>query len=218
MNIVLRYFMVFKKAKPYSLFVLFMLFLTYLVNQLDRYTLTIVAKQMAREIKFGDRECSAKFTEYSKNCTGLNETTCESTVFINKTQSACEYNYNGKGSQYQAVAGTYFILTFSIMGVIVSYFADYFNNIRVLILAICVIFWSVMTISNGLIKEYWELVVLRFAVGFGEAGCNPIATSLISDYFSEDLRGSALGIYNWGIYTGYSMSIAIGNPILQKLV
>jgi len=36
---------------------------------------------------------------------------------------------------------------------------------------------------------------------------------LIADYFGEELRGLAMGIYNWGIYTGYSLSYALGNFI-----
>lgn len=48
-----------------------------------------------------------------------------------------------------------------------------------------------------------------------QSGCTPFAASLISDYFSEQLRGAALGVYNWGIYTGYSMSFALGNLITQ---
>lgn len=60
------------------------------------------------------------------------------------------------------------------------------------------------------------MILSRF--GYSEAGCNPIATSLIADYFSIELRGAALGIYNWGIYSGYSASFAIGNQILKHLV
>jgi len=41
---------------------------------------------------------------------------------------------------------------------------------------------------------------------------------LIADYFAVELRGSALGVYNWGIYTGYSLSFAIGNSILTAHV
>jgi MFS family permease len=51
-----------------------------------------------------------------------------------------------------------------------------------------------------------------------QAGCNPLATSLIAEYFIIELRGAALGIYNWGIYTGYSLSFAIGNQIIKHLV
>jgi hypothetical protein len=41
---------------------------------------------------------------------------------------------------------------------------------------------------------------------------------LVADYFPLNLRGAAMGIYNWGIYTGYSFSFAIGNQILKALV
>ena len=44
-----------------------------------------------------------------------------------------------------------------------------------------------------------------------------MASSIISDYFVESLRASALGIYNWGIYTGYSMSFALGNSVQTHL-
>jgi len=33
--------------------------------------------------------------------------------------------------------------------------------------------------------------------------------------FTQTLRGSALGVYNWGIYIGYSMAYAFGNFITQ---
>ena len=46
-----------------------------------------------------------------------------------------------------------------------------------------------------------------------EAGCTPFAVSLIADYFSEGLRATAMGVYNFGIYTGYSLSYALGNFI-----
>ena len=46
-----------------------------------------------------------------------------------------------------------------------------------------------------------------------EAGCTPFATSLLADYFAPELRGTALGVYNWGIYFGYSMAYAVGNFI-----
>lgn len=46
---------------------------------------------------------------------------------------------------------------------------------------------------------------------FRESGCGPFAVSILTDYFTPETRGFALGIYNWGIYFGYSMSYAFGN-------
>jgi predicted MFS family arabinose efflux permease len=49
------------------------------------------------------------------------------------------------------------------------------------------------------------------------AGCSPFAISILGDYFPKELRGSALGIYYFGIYIGYSLAFAIGNGIDQVL-
>ena len=44
-----------------------------------------------------------------------------------------------------------------------------------------------------------------------EAGCTPFAASILTDYFPAETRGLALGIYNFGIYFGYSLAYAFGN-------
>lgn len=49
------------------------------------------------------------------------------------------------------------------------------------------------------------------------AGCTPFAVSIIGDYFSENIRGTAISIYYFGIYIGYSMAFAIGNSIENVL-
>lgn len=43
------------------------------------------------------------------------------------------------------------------------------------------------------------------------AGCTPIATGLIGEYFSVEYRSTALGLYNTGIYIGYSLAFGLGN-------
>lgn len=91
--------------------------------------------------------------------------------FINTTngtsERVCEYNYNGQGFEYQIVAGPAFILVFTFTGIILSLFADRFRHRRVLILTICLVWWSTSTVLMGLIKSYWQLVVLRFSLGIG---------------------------------------------------
>jgi len=218
MNIFLRYVQVFRQARPYSLYVLMILLVVYMINQLDRYALSVVAQPMAQDIHFGDKSCMSRYNSSFKDyCKDRNESACEMSFDQRVNESDCKNDYNGKGYQYQLVAGPIFILIFTIMGVFISYFADSYRSYRVYILGACLIWWSSMTVLTGFVQSYWELALLRFGLGLGEAGCNPIATGLITDFFSEELRGSALGIYNWGIYTGYSMAIAIGNPILLHL-
>lgn len=49
----------FKKSRPYAIYVLFMLLLVYLTNQLDRYTLPIVTTTVGADLRYGDRSCQA---------------------------------------------------------------------------------------------------------------------------------------------------------------
>ncbi|XP_050414954.1 protein spinster homolog 1 [Patella vulgata] len=206
----------YKEVKCYSVYVLLILLLTYLLNQLDRYMLAITVKPMAQEIHFGDLGCMVNETYPSDVTKGASckANTTENCALITNNGSiehVCKWDYLGSGFQYQLVAGPIFIVIYTFMGIFIGFLADRYN--RKVLLAICLMFWSAMTLLTGFIGDYWQLVVLRLGLGAGEAGCTPFAASIISDYFSENLRGSALGIYNWGIYTGYSMSYAIGNFI-----
>lgn len=65
-----------KKTKPYNLFVLFMMLMAYLFNQLDRYTLPIVTTLSGPDIGYGDYSCMAipKYAgnaSISKQCTNI---------------------------------------------------------------------------------------------------------------------------------------------------
>ena len=46
-----------KKGSVYSLYVLFVLLMVYLFNQLDRYTLGIVTSSIGPELRYGDHSC-----------------------------------------------------------------------------------------------------------------------------------------------------------------
>lgn len=88
---------------------------------------------------------------------------------LNKTYKAiptvCKWDYNGQGFEYQIVAGPVFIVIYTFAGIFISFAADRYN--RKMMLAACLILWSTMTILTGFIKEYWQLVLLRFGLGFG---------------------------------------------------
>jgi MFS family permease len=77
----------------------------------------------------------------------------------------CEWNYNGAGYDYQLLAGPVFILIFTFTGLPLGVLADYTN--RKNLLAVCLAFWSAMTLLNGFVKEYWQLVLLRLGLGIG---------------------------------------------------
>lgn len=207
-----------RKIGPYHFYALVLFLVTYLLNQLDRYMLAITIKPMAQELQFGDKGCMVmdNYTESdlgNVKCNALTEDKCIATTAGNGTEkhTVCKWDYNGQGFEYQIVAGPVFIVIYTFAGIFISFAADKYN--RKVMLGACLIFWSTMTLLTGFIKEYWQLVILRFGLGFGEAGCTPFVASMLTDIYPAELRGTALGIYNWGIYMGYSMSYALGNLI-----
>lgn len=203
-------------AGLYSIYVLIILLIAYLLNQLDRYTLPIVTSQMAQDLHYGDQVCmvnstagtNSSFVSLCKNVSTENR--CASLTDENGTH-ICKWDYNGQGLQYQIIAGPVFILIYTFAAIPLGFAADLTN--RKNLLAVSVFFFSLMTLLMGFTTEYWQLVLLRFGLGFGEAGCTPFASSLLTDYFPPVLRASALGVYNWGIYMGYSLAYALGNLI-----
>ncbi|XP_046440533.1 protein spinster homolog 1-like isoform X2 [Daphnia pulex] len=210
------------KQNIYSIYVLLLFLITYLLNQLDRYMLAIVTKPLAQEIHYGDQGCmtntSATFPTPQVVCQKLtNESSCAQFLYNDTTFGGCKWDYTGQGFDYQILAGPIFILIYTFAAIPVGIAADLYNRkihtYMQVLLGISLIFWSVCTLLSGFVTSYWQLALLRFGLGLGEAGCTPFATSLIADYFGQELRGLAMGVYNWGIYTGYSLSYALGNFI-----
>ncbi|XP_078605979.1 MFS-type efflux pump MSMEG_3705-like [Branchiostoma floridae x Branchiostoma japonicum] len=204
------------RSEGYPLYVLCVLLATYLLNQLDRYILATTSAPMARDIHFGDQVCLENDTvTYTGNITcksAGSEPSCTNLTNANGTEY-CLWEYNGSGEQYQILVGPAFTVVYTITGVVLGFIADIWT--RKYILVVCLMLWSGVTILTGFAHEYWQVVLLRFALGIGQAGCTPFAASIIADYFSEEMRGSAMGFYNWGIYTGYSLSYAMGNYITK---
>ncbi|KAK0066290.1 MFS-type efflux pump [Biomphalaria pfeifferi] len=202
-----------QEVRPYNVYVLLLLLLAYLLNQLDRYMLPVTVLPVAQEIKFGDKGCFRNASVHSNSSIKCNGTDHDSCLGIQDAErnKLCFWDYNGQGWDYLILAGPVFILIYTFAGIFIGFAADHYN--RKMFLAFCLAFWSAMTLLTGFVKEYWQLVVLRFGLGLGEAGCTPFASSLITDYFNQSLRGTALGIYNFGVYFGYSLSFAVGNFI-----
>jgi MFS family permease len=78
---------------------------------------------------------------------------------------ACLWDYNGQGYQYQIVAGPVFILVYTFAGIFIGFAADKYN--RKIMLAVCLMWWSAMTLLTGFVQDYWQLVILRFGLGLG---------------------------------------------------
>ncbi|KAJ8682912.1 hypothetical protein QAD02_018704 [Eretmocerus hayati] len=198
--------------KPYALAILSV---GYIVGELGHYLIGVTTKATATDLHYGDISCQFNSTTLHVNelpvqCdTASNTSDCES-LEVNGTRY-CEWNYNGQGLDYQILAGPSFIAVFTVVGVILGFAADRFNRVR--LLTICTAVFSIAVILEGAVTQYWQLFILRMLSAAGEAGCNPLSTGLLSDWFTEDKRGLVMAIFNWGVYGGYGIAFPVGRYV-----
>lgn len=110
--------------------------------------------------------------------------------------------------------GTAFAVFYALFGIPLGKLADSWRRTR--LLAIGLALWSTMTALSGFAANATVLTVARIGVGVGEATASPSAYSLISDWFPQRLRATALAIYSSGLYIGGGVSIWIGALIVEN--
>ncbi|MGY8635382.1 MFS transporter [Bradyrhizobium sp. 14AA] len=111
-------------------------------------------------------------------------------------------------TQLGLLGGLYFALLYTVLGLPIARWAERGNRVTIITLAL--ITWSGFTALCGAAHTFVQLAIFRFGVGIGEAGCNPPAHSLISDYFEPKKRATALSIYSFGIPLGVMIGAAAG--------
>lgn len=105
-------------------------------------------------------------------------------------------------------AGLPFAIFYTALGVPIARMADRHNRRN--ILATCLAIWSAMTALCGMTGTFFQLLAARIGVAIGEAGGSPPSHSMISDYFAQDRRATALGIYALGIPVGTMLGYLFG--------
>ncbi len=113
------------------------------------------------------------------------------------------------------LAGPAFAISYVFAGIPLARLAD--RGSRINILALSVGLWSLMTMLSGAARSIPMLGLLRIGVGVGEAGCSPPSHSLISDYFSVERRGRAMGIYAMATQAGSAFGWLVGGWVAALL-
>jgi len=204
-----------------------LLTLSYVFGEFAHYLIGVLTKDMSQDIGYGDYSCYANETSTEvadannitiQDCNDFSksEVSCKDATFTidnstnkNETYNYCEYLHNGQGTDYLVLAGTIFLFIFCVMGVIMGYLSDKISRPK--LMATCTMLFSVCGMLTGLAKEYWHLVILRMGVAAGEAALRPAAGSMIPEIFGSSIRGTANGIFSWGIYWGYGLTFTLGN-------
>lgn len=108
-------------------------------------------------------------------------------------------------TQLGFLSGLAFALFYAGVGIPLARWADRGN--RAVILAATTAAFSGAIAFTSVATNFFQLMIIRICAGAGEAGCQPTALSLISDYFSRDHRPRAVAYYLMGgplaLFCGY---------------
>jgi len=79
--------------------------------------------------------------------------------------------------------------------------------------SVCLLFWSLATILQGVVTGFALLFILRLAIGVFEAPSYPMNNRIVTSWFPDKERASAIGIYTSGQFLG----LAFLAPLLTTL-
>ena len=108
-----------------------------------------------------------------------------------------------------------FALFYAVMGLPLGRLADSTNRRN--LISICIAFWSIFTSMCAAARSYATLSFARMGVGIGEAGLNPAAFSMLSDYFPKERLGAALSVFYIGQMLGSSLALIVGGAVVQSV-
>jgi MFS family permease len=116
---------------------------------------------------------------------------------LNNTQS-------GSISFATAIAGAALLF-------VVARLASQVNRVRFLIFTLIV--WSILSVGSGLATSFAVLLIMRTLLGAASAFNNPLAGSLIGDYYPRAGRSRAYGADRLAYYLGGPIGIALGGIV-----
>lgn len=113
--------------------------------------------------------------------------------------------------QLGLLSGLAFALFYTFLGIPIARLAE--RRSRPIIIAVSMTLWSGFTVLSGRATSFGVMALARLGVGFGEAGCNPCAHSMIADITPPAQRASALAFYSLGVPIGTMLGLVLGGVI-----
>lgn len=71
------------------------------------------------------------------------------------------------------------------------------------------VFWSIATLIQGMVNSFTALIGLRASIGFFEAPSYPINNLVVTRWFPENERATAIGIYTSGQFLGMAFLLPV---------
>jgi MFS family permease len=116
--------------------------------------------------------------------------------------------------QLGLLSGVAFAIFYTTLGIPIARLADFHSRTNIIALSLLV--WSTATALTGRAYGFVTLFLARVFVGVGEAGCNPSAYSIISDYYEPKRRATVLSIYSQGVYLGQFIGFIVAGYVAQE--
>ncbi len=107
-----------------------------------------------------------------------------------------------------------FLVFYGIFEVPAGWLGDRFGPRMVL--TRIVLWWSGFTALTGVVRSYWQLLVVRAMFGAGEAGAFPNASCVVSRWFPSHQRGRAQGIVWLATRLGGALSPFLVLPLVSN--
>ena len=116
-----------------------------------------------------------------------------------------EKEYPDLKTQFGLINGTLFLIPYSVFGLVSGQWTDGIKRKTVAVGIVCML-WSATTFAMGYFESYSVFIGCRVLLGVFESFFNPLAYSLIRDYFPASQRATANSIFASGVYTGQGAS------------
>ena len=111
------------------------------------------------------------------------------------------------------LVGPTFAFFYATMGLPLAFLADRVSRRR--LIAASLALFSAMTITCGLVVQFWQLLLVRTLTGVGEAGTGPASQTMITDLYPPERRGRAQAVYATGANLGVLVAFAAGGIIAE---
>jgi MFS family permease len=105
---------------------------------------------------------------------------------------------------YGLLVGLAFTVPYSIAGLYAGNMTKTGNRKQMMIFTILAL--SCFQLTTGIVDSFAVMVAMRFLHGMISSAVNPLAFSLMSDYFPQDKRSTANSIISSGNFIGIALS------------
>lgn len=104
-----------------------------------------------------------------------------------------------------------FILVYTLAAPLFGVLAD--RSRRIVVLAVAVALWSLLTALGGWAAGFWSLLFFRALTGIGEAAYSSVAPAVLADEFAPSMRSRVMAVFNSAIPIGAAIGFIIGSTV-----